>query len=96
MKIISFVAQTGGDEECFHWTDLSQEDKIKVIGEANYLHDREMETQYLKAKDKQLSDLDREQSIDRAMTNLYPDELVNALGCQDGKKYRFTVSIEEI
>lgn len=85
---VSFIGTIGGDGECFRWEGLSQTDKMEVIGKANYLQDRQLEAECLEDHD--------EKHIDYIMSNLYPGELVSALGCEPGKRYKFTLVVEEL
>ena len=92
MKSISFVGIPGGDGECFIWSGLSKEDKINIIGQDNYDYDLKWETEFYKEYKPETF----EDSVSERMGRIYPSEVLESLGAEDGKKYRFVISVEEV
>lgn len=90
MKQISFVAETGGDGECFCWDNLSKQDKVGVVGESEY----ENTVTFYRSDDE--FDEEYEQMLQVELKRLYPDTVMNALEVKEGRKYRFTISVEEM
>jgi hypothetical protein len=93
---VSFSGKLSGDGECFQWSDISKEDKIKIVGEKQYEEDRELEEETLREYCQDTGSDFCPAIIERRLQTLSPDEVCNCLGLESGKKYKFTISAEEV
>lgn len=96
MKELSFTGKVGGDGECFCWNGVPKEDKIQIEGEPAYEADRLLEEEFRQEEAEMRGVPFDPQSVETAMQILYPGEIMIALGIDPEKRYRFTVSAEEI
>ena len=93
---LSFVGIKSGDGECFCWRGVQRGDKVVAIGQEAYDRDRAFEEDFRKEWAKDTHQKYDPAEVERAMEMLYPGELMDALGVVAGKRYRFTISAEEI
>jgi len=95
-KSVSFIGIESGDCECFCWREVRQEDKIAIVGSENYETDRKLEEEFRKDQARDLGRPFDSKDVEKAMEMLYPGDVMIALGVKPDKKYRFTVTAEEV
>lgn len=92
MKEVSFIAQVGGDGECFRWEGISKKDKIQIVGEPSYEQDRQLEEEWMR-EDAEIRGLEFDpKKVEQSLQVCYPDQIMGALGVNREKRYRFTVN----
>ena len=91
MSTITFRAALGGDGESFQFVDVPEEDMRAILGNEQYEANLKVEQDIAAACQEDDPDF-----VPTETNDLYPDELLAALGCEDGKRYRFTVTAEEL
>jgi hypothetical protein len=96
MNSITFVGTSGGDGECFCWKEVQRGDKIAIIGQENYDTDRSLEEDFIKYSAQEYKQQYDHLQVEREMEMLYPGDVMLSLGVEKGKKYKFTISAEEI
>lgn len=86
MKSFSFDAEEGGDGESFLWR-VSPSVRRAIIGSEAF--DNEVQIN---------EEIAAEDGLGKPPlpAYLYPGELLTAMGCKQGKKYRFAISAEEL
>ena len=93
---VFFDAVVCGDGECFCWDQVKREDKVRIVGEDNYRTDLSLEEDFHKEIARERGVPYDETAVQRALEHLYPGDVMIALGCKPNKRYRFTVSVEEV
>ena len=96
MNSISFVGSQSGDGECFCWREVQRGDKIAIIGQENYDRDRNLEEEFRKDCYSPAQTEFDVNAVERTMEMLYPGDVMQILGVERDKKYKFTVTAEEI
>ena len=86
MKSISFDGKQSGDGECFRW-EVHPEVRSAIIGKEAY--DEEL------VENKEMAEELGHPNPDPP-GYIYPGDVLRAVGCQNDKKYRFTITAEEI
>jgi len=96
MKEVTFTAEAGGDGECFRWQGLSKKDKIGIVGEPYYDEDRLLTEEWVQDEAEMRDVAFDPEKVEQVLGNCYPFEIMEALGVNREKRYRFTISAEEI
>ena len=96
MDSISFVGVATADGECFCWTEVQRGDKVAIIGQESYDADRRLQEDFRKSYAYAHQEEYDAAVVEHAMETLYPGDVMLALGAERGKKYKFTISAEEI
>ena len=99
MRTVQFVAQAGGDGECFLWRGATELDRAAVVGTEQQAQDRKDEEEFAAEMTKDLPHLENhynQEWIENRLKQIYPGDVCRACGVQDGKFYLFTVTVEEI
>ena len=78
--------------ECFCWDDVPEADMRAVLGDQEYEEELRLETEFAEDMARELGHEPKPLTLDR----LYPDDLWRVAGCESGKRYRFTVQVEEL
>jgi hypothetical protein len=86
MNSISFVGKESGDGECFCW-EVDTDTRCLIIGKEAFEEELGFSLEMAK---------DGLREIHPAHNYLYPNEVLRSIGCTYDKKYRFTITAEEI
>ena len=93
---VTFIAKISGDGECFLWSGVSEEDKIGVVGAEDFETDRKLEEETCR-ETCQMRGVEFEPKLVQAyLEQLYPGDVMRALGVERDKKYKFTVTAEKM
>ena len=85
MRSITFVGKESGDGESFRW-EVTPHCRRLIIGENDYKAEMEL-----------LAEIAQESGTEVVQSgHLYPEEILRAVGCRDDRKYRFTITAEEV
>lgn len=99
MKSISFEGVLGGGD-LGDWTNVRKEDIIALIGQEEYDRQMAMEIDVQKDMANFHESMGREHNIKESaefcMHQLAMCVVADALGIQKGKRYKFTIAVEEI
>ena len=87
MQTVTFTAALGGDGESFQFVNVPEADMRRVITDAWY--DDELKGM------REIAD-ELGQPPPGSFDTLSPHEVLLAAGCQTNKRYRFTVTAEEV
>jgi len=95
---VSFVGRPGGDMECFCWKDVPIEDIVKIKGKEAYEEEVELEESVEKDSCRRFNRIYDPQKVADAIRMLYPNDVIGEAGDRkiDGKKFKFTIIVEEI
>ncbi len=93
---ITFIAAQSSDMECFCWKLASLDEAKRLLGKEKYAQERKAEIKMAKESAKDQGTKFDEARVDYYMTRLYPNMVLDKLGCVNGKNYKFTVTVEEI
>ena len=96
MRIVAFIAETGGDGECFVWRGATEADRAAVVGVEQQAKDRLEEIEFQKEHAQDFNQKYDPGVVDTVMRVITPGDVCHALGVKRGKRYRFTISVEEV
>jgi len=85
MKTFSFIGEQSGDGDSFCWK-VSADTHRWIIGDEVY-------KDHLELLREMCPDLKDDVPVEG---RVYPEHILNRIGCEDGKKYRFVISAEEV
>ena len=92
---VEFTGEIGGDMECFLWRGVSEEEKKNIIGEQNFATDKRLEEEIQRDTCQDRGVEFDPKLVQAYLEQLYPNDVMCALGIKGSKKYKFTITAEE-
>lgn len=98
MKTLTFTGMLTGDGDAAFLTGMTKEEAIRIFGEEAYNYSYKLERNYAVEQNEEHPNhqVDPDSFAHFNSSQMYLNTICDLLECEKGKKYKFTITREEV